>query len=41
MAALSLIEYRQPSMSRRNAMADAYASGAYTLRDIAEYFGVH
>ena len=28
-------------MDRNAAIASAYATGAYTYREIAEYFGVH
>ena len=40
-SALGLDEYRQTSTSRNEAMAKAYASGAYTMREIADFFGVH
>ena len=39
--ALSLEEYSQQSTSRDEAMACAYLSGAYKMREIADHFGVH
>lgn len=39
--ARSLEEYRQISTSRNEAMARAYLSGAYTMKEIGEHFGVH
>lgn len=39
--ALSLAEYASRGPSRHKAMANAYRSGAYTMKQIAEYFGVH
>jgi Arc/MetJ family transcription regulator len=39
--ALSLDEYRSRSQSRDEAMAKAYLSGAYTMAEIGQYFGVH
>lgn len=39
--ARSLGEYARISRSRDEAMACAYGSGAYTMREIADYFGVH
>lgn len=37
----SLAEYEHGCSSRREAMAQAYRSGAYTMQQIAEHFGVH
>ena len=39
--ALSLAGYEQKFSDRNEAMAQAYKSGAYTMTQIAEYFGVH
>jgi hypothetical protein len=39
--ALSLAEYEAQSENRNEAMATAYQSGAYTMTEIADYFGVH
>lgn len=39
--ALTLTEYEKRCDGRNEAMARAYNSGAYTMREIAEYFGVH
>ena len=39
--ALSLDEYKQNNPSRNEAMARAYRSGAYSMAEIGEYFGVH
>ena len=39
--ALSLIEYRAQYAQRDEAMAQAYLSGAYTMAQIGEFFGVH
>ena len=39
--ALPLAEYQQRYDQRQEAMARAYLSGAYTMREIGEYFGVH
>ena len=39
--ALPLTEYQQRYSQRQEAMARAYLSGAYTMREIGEYFGVH
>jgi REP element-mobilizing transposase RayT len=39
--ALSLEEYSKLSTSRDEAMACAYLSGAYKMREIADHFGVH
>ncbi len=39
--ALSLEEYQQRYDLQQEAMARAYLSGAYTMREIGEYFGVH
>jgi len=39
--ALSLPQYEQQHPSRNAAMRAAYASGAYTMAQIAEHFGVH
>ncbi len=39
--ALSLEEYQQRYGRQQEAMARAYLSGAYTMREIGEYFGVH
>ena len=40
-AALPIAHYASRANSRQEAMARAYASGQYTLRQIADYFGVH
>jgi REP element-mobilizing transposase RayT len=37
----SLAEYARRWPDRRQAMARAYRSGAYTMREIADHFGVH
>lgn len=37
----SLMEHANCCSDRNEAMARAYRSGAYTMREIAEYFGVH
>lgn len=39
--AKSLQEYRQQYASRSEAMARAYQSGAYSMREIGDFFGVH
>ena len=39
--ALPLAEYAKRYPQRRSAMAAAYRSGDYTLKAIAEHFGVH
>jgi REP element-mobilizing transposase RayT len=39
--ALSLADYEAQSENRNLAMATAYQSGAYTMAEIADYFGVH
>lgn len=39
--AQSLGEYARNCRSRDEAMASAYRSGAYLMREIADYFGVH
>jgi len=39
--ALPLMEYRKRYKQRDEAMARAYASGAYTMAQIGEFFGVH
>ena len=39
--ALSLNDYQQGYQSRNEAMARAYRSGAYTMSEIGEHFGVH
>jgi len=39
--ALSLDEYKQNHPSRNEAMVRAYLSGAYSMAEIGEYFGVH
>lgn len=39
--ALSLDEYQERYTQRNEAMAQAYQSGAYTMAQIAEHFGVH
>jgi len=38
---LSLHEYQQGSRSRKEAMTRAYLSGAYTMAEIGDHFGVH
>jgi len=40
-AALPIAYYASRANSRQEAMARAYDSGQYTLRQIADYFGVH
>jgi hypothetical protein len=37
----SLAQYRRAYQQRDVAMAQAYASGLYTMRAIGEFFGVH
>jgi len=37
----TLLEYSQSFPNRGQAMANAYLSGAYTMKEIGEYFGVH
>ena len=37
----SLQEYRNDSATRDEAMAQAYRSGAYTMKQIAAFFSVH
>ena len=39
--ALSLNEYQQKYPDRNEAMANAYLSGAYTMSEIGDKFGVH
>ena len=39
--ALPLAEYEQRHSDRNEAMARAYKSGAHTMAQIADYFGVH
>lgn len=39
--ARSLDEYSKASKSRNMAMCGAYSSGAYTLKEIAQYINVH
>ena len=39
--AMTLLEYEKHHETRNEAMAKAYYSGAYTMREIAEYFAVH
>ena len=39
--AKTLAEYKQVSKTRNEAMSKAYYSGAYTMREIGDYFGVH
>ncbi len=39
--ALTLDEYRNKFKTRNEAIANAYLSGAYTMREIGEHFGVH
>ena len=39
--ALTLVEYKQQYPQRDAAMATAYLSGAYSMADIAQHFGVH
>ena len=38
---MPLTEYQQRYSQRQEAMARAYLSGAYTMAEIGEYFGVH
>ena len=37
----SLSEYRETYPNRDEAMAQAYLSGNYTMKEIGEFFGVH
>ncbi len=39
--ALSLNEYQHGARSRQEAMTQAYLSGAYTMAEIGDHFGVH
>lgn len=39
--ARSLVEYREACADRDESMASAYLSGAYTMKEIGEFFGVH
>ena len=39
--AMTLPEYEKHYETRNEAMAEAYYSGAYTMREVAEYFAVH
>jgi len=39
--AKSLVEYRSMYPDRNQAMARAYGSGAYTMKVIRDFFGVH
>ncbi|MCW8825053.1 MAG: addiction module toxin RelE, partial [Gammaproteobacteria bacterium] len=36
-----LLEYEQQAASRNEAIALAYASGGYSMKEIGEYFGLH
>jgi putative transposase len=38
---MTLAEYKKQYATRNEAMANAYYSGAYTMREIAEYFEIH
>ena len=38
---MTLPEYEKKHRIKNEAMANAYYSGAYTMREIAGYFGVH
>ena len=38
---MTLAGYQNQFTTRNEAMANAYYSGAYTMREIAEYFGIH
>lgn len=38
---LTLADYTEASPDRRQAMANAYQSGVYTMLSIAQHFGVH
>jgi putative transposase len=40
-SARSLEEYLKVSKTRNMAMCEAYCSGAYTLKEIAQHFNVH
>ena len=33
--------YQEKYPDKKQAMAEAYRSGAYTMKEISEYFGVH
>lgn len=37
----TLHEYEREAASRNEAIANAYASGGYSMKDIGEYFGLH
>lgn len=37
----SLADYASIHSDRNSAIAPAYGSGGYTMRDIGDYFGVH
>ena len=39
--ALSLNDYQQGARNRKEAMTQAYLSGAYTMAEIGDHFGVH
>ena len=39
--ALVLTDYQEGSRTRKEAMARAYLSGAYTMAEIGDHFGVH
>ena len=41
MITLTLDEYRQRYEKRDEAMAKAYYSGRYAMKEIGEHFGVH
>jgi transposase len=38
---LSLARYREEYAERDEAMARAYLSGVYTMKEVADFFGVH
>jgi transposase-like protein len=39
--ALSLNEYQHGARKRKAAMTQAYLSGAYTMAELGDHFGVH
>lgn len=36
-----LVEYKSASKTNKEAMAKAFLSGGYTMKELAEFFGVH
>ena len=39
--AKTLAEYKMQAANRNEAIAVAYASGGYSMKEIGEYFGLH